>query len=75
MQHSLNILSNLSDVDIFICCNWQLTVHLICAMNRFFYIIDGKGEHTDLKITFTPIHDIQFERNYVYVYYAYIEYI
>ena len=34
-------------------------------MKRFFYIIDGKGEHTDLKITSTLIHDIQFEGNYI----------
>ena len=63
MHHSFTILSDLADVDIFICGNWQLSVHLICAMKRFFYIIDGKGEHTDLKITFTLIHGIKFEGN------------
>ena len=34
-------------------------------MKRFFYIIDEKGQHTDLKITFTLINGIQFEGNYI----------
>ena len=62
---SFSILSDLADVDIFICGNCQLSVHLICVMKRFFYIIDGKGQHTDLKITFTLINGIQFEGNYI----------